>query len=156
VTKNSIEIRIPGFTLCLELQATILSIQTDCTTIAVESSAPPDVFVHHTSSNNVQIIADPGILEFPTCVVEEEHFVPPLAMNKKSSAFISILPRRKTRSTRFAEVEIGWKAMEQAIPILHPLSSMVDEGIVTQEPISSSELSVPVKTNANDGTGIQE
>jgi hypothetical protein len=46
--------------------------------------------------------------------------------------------------------------MEQAIPILHPLSSMVDEGTVTQEPVSSSELTMPVETAANDDTGIQE
>jgi hypothetical protein len=46
--------------------------------------------------------------------------------------------------------------MEQAIPILRPLYSMVDEGTVTQEPVSSSELTVPVEIDANDGTGIQE
>jgi hypothetical protein len=51
--KNSIEIRILGFTLCLELQATILSIQTECTPIVAESSALPKDFVHHTSSNDV-------------------------------------------------------------------------------------------------------
>jgi hypothetical protein len=77
VTENSTEIRIPGFTLCKELQETILSIQTECTQITAESSALPDDSVHHTSSNDVQIIADPGIPEFPTCVVEEEHHVPP-------------------------------------------------------------------------------
>jgi hypothetical protein len=156
VTENSTEIRIPGFTLCPELQATILSIQTECTPIAAESSAPPDDSVHHTSSNDVQIIADPGIPEFPTCVVEEEQPVPPPTTKKKASAFISILPRRKTRSTSFAEATIGWKAMEQAIPILRPLSSTIDEETITQEPVSSSELTVPVETPANNGTGIQE
>jgi hypothetical protein len=45
-------------------------------------------------------------------VVEEEHPVPPPTTKKKSSSFVSILPRRRTRSTRFAEVAIGWKAME--------------------------------------------
>jgi hypothetical protein len=53
VIENSTEIRIPGFTLCLELQGTILSIQTECTPIAAESSAPPNDSVHHTSSSNV-------------------------------------------------------------------------------------------------------
>jgi hypothetical protein len=137
VTENSTEIRIPGFTLCKELQETILSIQTECTQIAAESSAPPDDSVHHTSSDDVQIIADPSIPEFPPCVVEEEHPVPPPATKKKAPAFISILPRRRTRSTRSAEATIGWQDMEQEIPILHPLSSMVDEGTDTQEPVSS-------------------
>jgi hypothetical protein len=112
--------------------------------------------VHHTSSNDVQIIADPSIPEFPTCVVEEEHHVTPPATKKKASAFVSILPRRRTRSTKSAEATIGWKTMEHAIPILHPLSSMVDEGTVTQEPVSSSQLTMLVETVANDGTGLQE
>ena len=87
--------------------------------------------MHHTSSNDVQIIADPSIPEFPTCVVEEEQPVPPPSTKKKASAFISILPRRRTKSTRSAEATIEWKAMEHDIHILHPLSSMVDEGTVT-------------------------
>jgi hypothetical protein len=155
VTENSTEIHIPGFNLCPELQATIVSLQTECTPIAAESSAPPDDSVDHTSNNDVQIIADPGIPEFPTCVVEEEQPVPPPSTKKKASAFVSILPRRKTRSTSFAEATIGWKAMEQAIPVLHPLSTTIDEETVTQEPVSSSNLTVLVKTPANNGTGIQ-
>jgi hypothetical protein len=60
--------------------------------------------------------------------------VPPPATKKKTTTFISTLPRRKTRSTRSVEAAIGWQDMEQAIPILCPLSSMVDTGTVPQEP----------------------
>ena len=89
-------------------------------------------------------------------MVEEEQHIPPPSTKNKASAFISILPWRKNRSTNFAEATIGWKDMEHAIPILRPLSSMIDEETVTQEPMSSSELRVPVETTANNGTGIQE
>jgi hypothetical protein len=61
VTENSTEVCIPGFNLCPEMEATIVSLQTECTAIAVESSAPPDDSMDHTSNNDVQIIADPGI-----------------------------------------------------------------------------------------------
>jgi hypothetical protein len=88
-------------------------------------------------------------------MVEEEKPVPPPSMKKKASAFISILPRRKTRSTSFAEATIGWKAMEQAIPFLRPLSTTIDEETVTQEPVSSSNLTVLEETPANNGTCIQ-
>jgi hypothetical protein len=134
VTENSTEVRIPGFTLCTELQETILSFQNECTQIAAESSAPPDDSVHHTSIDDVQIIADPSIPEYPPCVVEEERPVPPPTTKKKTPAFVSILPRRRTRSTRSVEAAIGWQDVEQAIPILHPLSSMVDAGMVPHEP----------------------
>jgi hypothetical protein len=72
VTENSTKIRIPSFNLCPELQATIVSLQTECTPIVVESSALLDDSMDYTSNNDVQIIADLGIPEFPTCVVEEE------------------------------------------------------------------------------------
>jgi hypothetical protein len=111
--------------------------------------------VDHTSNNDVQIIEDPRIPEFPTCVLEEEQPVPPPSTKKKASSFISILLRRKTRSTSFAEVAIGWQAMGQAIPILRPLSTTIDEETVTQEPVSSKKLTVLVDTPANNGTGIQ-
>jgi hypothetical protein len=45
--------------------------------------------------------------------------------------------------------------MEQAIPILHPLSTTIDEETVTKEPVSSSNLTVLVKTPANNGMTIQ-
>jgi hypothetical protein len=45
--------------------------------------------------------------------------------------------------------------MEHAILFLRPLSSPIDEETVTQEPVSSSELTVPVETPANNGTLIQ-
>jgi hypothetical protein len=67
-------------------------------------------------------------------VIEEEHLIPPLATKKKTTTFVSMLPKRRTRSTRSAEAAIGWKDVEQAIPILHPMSSMVDTGTVPQEP----------------------
>jgi hypothetical protein len=138
VKENSTKIRIPGFTLCPKLQATILSIQTKCTPIATESSTLPDDSMHHMSSNDVHIIIDPCIPKFSPCVAGEEQHIPPPTTNKKAFAFISILPRRKTRSTSFVEETIGWQDMEHAIPILCPLSSMIDEEIVTQEPVSSS------------------
>jgi len=55
------EIRIPGFTLCKELQETIFSIEVECKKIAVESSALIDDFVHHLSSDEVHIIQNPII-----------------------------------------------------------------------------------------------
>ena len=54
-------------------------------------------------------------------------------MKKKAPTFVSILPRRRARSTRFSEATIGWKDVEQVIPILHPLSTMVDAETVPQE-----------------------
>jgi hypothetical protein len=63
-------------------------------------------------------------------VVEEERHVPPPAMKKKTPTFVSILPRRRTRSTRSFEAAIGWQDVEQVIPIIHPLSSMVESGMV--------------------------
>ena len=76
-------------------------------------------------------------------------------MKKKASTFVSILPRRKTRSTSFAVEEFRWQAMEQAIPIIHPLSTTIDEETITQEPVSSSSLTMLVKTLANNGTNMQ-
>jgi hypothetical protein len=95
-----------------------------------ESSMPPDDSTHPMSIDDVQITTDPNIQNYPPCVVEEEHHVPPLATKKKITPFISMLPRRRTRSTRFVEATIGWKDMEQVVPILRPLSSMVDTGMV--------------------------
>jgi hypothetical protein len=121
------EICIPSFTLCKELQETILLIQARCNQIVVESSAPLDDFVHHSLSDDVQIIPDLGILEFPPCLVVEQ--CPPSlqATKMKAPTFVSTLPKRRTRSTRSTEETIGWKNMAQAIPILHPLSSIVNE-----------------------------
>jgi hypothetical protein len=116
---------------------------------------PPDDFVHPMSIDNVQIITDPSIQEYPPCVVEEEHPVPPLATKKKTTTFISMLPRRRTRSTRFSESAIGWKDMEQAIPILHPLSFMVDTGMVPQEPTDNVET-VPQELVLTDTNVTQE
>jgi hypothetical protein len=55
------EIHIPGFTLCKELQETIFSIQAECNQIAAESLAPLDDYVHHSLSDDVQIIPNPSI-----------------------------------------------------------------------------------------------
>ena len=133
VTENSTEVRIPIFTLCIELQETILSFQNEGTQITEESSAAPDDSAHHTSIDDVQIIEDPSIPEYPPCVVKEECPVPPLAMKKKTTTFISTLPRRKTRSTRSVEAAIGRQDMEHVVPILRPLFPMVDAKIVPQE-----------------------
>jgi hypothetical protein len=85
------------------------------------------------SIDEIQIISDPSIPECPPCVIEEEHPVPPPAAKKKTTTFVSTLPRRKTRSTKSVEAAIGKKNMEQVIPILHPLSSMLDTETVPQE-----------------------
>jgi hypothetical protein len=66
---DPMEIRIPFFTLCKELQETILSFQVECKQIAVESSALLDDFVHHSSIDEIQIIQDPIIPYFPPCLV---------------------------------------------------------------------------------------
>jgi hypothetical protein len=138
-------VRIPGFrlcpelqetiffTLCPELQETILSFQTECTQFAAESSVMLDDSAHPMSIDDIQIITDPSIPEFPPCVLEEEHLVPPPATKKKTTTFISTLPSRKTRSTRSVEATIGRKDMEQATPILCPLYPMVDVEIVPQK-----------------------
>jgi hypothetical protein len=106
------EIRIMGFTLCKELQETILSIQAKCKRIAPESSALIDDFVHHSSSDEVNIIQTPILADFPPCLVVEEHPLSPKAKKRKSPAFVSTLPRRRTRSTRSTRVAVGWKHME--------------------------------------------
>jgi hypothetical protein len=136
------EIRIPGFTLCKELQETILSIQAECKQIAAESSALLDDFVHHSSSDEVQIIQNPNIAYFPPCLVVEERPPSPKAKKRKTHVFVSTLPRRRTRSARSTEAAVGWKNMEQEIPILHPLSSIVKEVTVTQEPVPSNNMTV--------------
>jgi hypothetical protein len=133
VTKNSTAVRIPGFTLCPELQETIFSFQNECTQFAAESSVLPDDFAHPMSVDDIQIIADPSIPEYPPCVLEEEHLVPPPTTKKKTTTFVSTLPRRKTRSTRSVEAAIGRQDMEQVIPILRSLPPMVDVGTVPQE-----------------------
>ena len=66
----------------------------------------PDDSAHPMSIDEVQISSDPSIPEFPPCVVEDEHPIPPRATKKKASSFVSILPRRRTRSTRSAKVAI--------------------------------------------------
>jgi hypothetical protein len=136
------EIHILGFTLCKELQETILSIQIECKQIAVESPTLVDDSMHHSSSDEVHIIQDPSIPYFPPCRVVEE-FPPSLKENKRNThVFISTLPRRRNRSTRSTEEEVGWKNMEQEIPILRPLSSIDKEVIDTQEPIPSNNMIV--------------
>jgi hypothetical protein len=72
LTQKSTEVHIPSFNLCPKLQATIVSLQTKCTPITVESSARPDDSMEHMSNNDAHIIVDPSIPEFPTCVFEEE------------------------------------------------------------------------------------
>jgi hypothetical protein len=104
----------------------------------------PDDFMHPMSIDDIQIITDPSIPEYPPCVLEEEHPIPPPATKKKTTTFVSTLPRRKTRSTRSVEAAIGRQDMEQAIPILHPLFPMVDAETVPQE------STVHVETNPQE------
>jgi hypothetical protein len=93
----------------------------------------PDDSTHPMSVDDIQIITDPSILEYPPCVLEEQQHVPPPATKKQTTTFISTLPRRKSRSTRSVEVAIGRQDMEQVIPILRPLFPMVDAGTIPQE-----------------------
>jgi hypothetical protein len=116
--------------------------QAECKRIAAESSAPLDDSVHHSSSDEVQIIQNPSIADFPPCLVVEEHPPSPKEKKRKTPAFVSTLPRRRTRSARSTGATVGWKHMEQAIPILHPLSSIVKEVTVTQEPVPSNNMTV--------------
>jgi hypothetical protein len=98
--------------------------------------------VHHSSSDEVQIIQDPNIPDFPPCLVVEE--LPPSPKEKKRNTpiFVSTLTRRRTRLARSTEVAVGWKNMEQEIHILHPLSSIVKTMTVTQEPVPSDNMNV--------------
>jgi hypothetical protein len=106
------EICILGFTLCKELQETILSIQAECNQIAAESSTLLDDYVHHSSSDDVQIIPDPSIPKFPLCLVVEERPPFPKETKRKDPSFVSTLPSTRMRSTRFTEAVVGWKNME--------------------------------------------
>jgi hypothetical protein len=144
------EVCISGFTLCKEFQETIFSLQAECTRITAESLAPLDDSMCHSLSDDVQIISDPSIPEPSPCVVFEEcppspclvveEWPPsPKAKKMKSHVFISTLPRRRTRSARSIEEIVGWKNIEQALPILRPLSSVVKEVVVTQEPATQEE-----------------
>jgi hypothetical protein len=136
--------------LCKKFQATIFSLQEECTRVTVESSALLDDFFHHWMSDEVHIISDPNIPKFPPCVTVEEH--PPCeiakehppspkATKKKDILFVSTLPRRGTRSMSSIKASVGWKDMELAIPILHPLSSIVKE-TATQELFPSNNMVV--------------
>jgi hypothetical protein len=98
--------------------------------------------MHHLTSDDVQIISEPNILEFPPCLVVEEHPPSPKANKRKTHAFVSTLPRKRTRSARSTGAAVGWKNMEQAIPILRPLSSIVKEVTITQEPVPSNNMVV--------------
>ena len=135
------ELRIPGFTLCKEFQDTISSLQEECQRVAPESSSLLDDFVHPSSGDEVQILPDPSIPEFPPCMVVEELLAssslfieehPPSPKPKKRSfVFISTLPKRRTRSARLVEATVGWTNIEKAVPILCPLSSFVQNEAVT-------------------------
>jgi hypothetical protein len=132
-TNNSTKVRILGFTLCTELQETIFSFQNECPQFATESSVLPDDSTHPMSVDDIQIITDPSIPEYPPCVLEEEQPVPPPATKKQTTTFISTLPRRKTRSTRSVKDAIGRQDMEKVVPILRPLFPMVDTETVPHE-----------------------
>jgi hypothetical protein len=160
------EVRIPGFTLCKEFQATILSLQEECTRVTTESSAPLDDFVHPSMTDEVQIIPDPSIPEFPPCIVVEErppsscqiveeHPSSPKPTKKKDNVFVSTLPRRRTRSTRSTAAAMGWKDMEHAIPILRPLPSITTE-TATQEPVPSDDMVVTQEPAAQEETVQQD
>jgi hypothetical protein len=148
-TENFPGVRIPGFTLCPKLQETIFSFQSECAQFPVESSVLPDDSAHPMSVDEIQIISDPSIPKFPPFVIEEEHLVPPPTTKKKTTTFVSTLPRRKTRSTKSVEAAIGKKNMEQAIPILCPLYSMLDTETVSQESTIHVEIDTqePVLTD---------
>jgi hypothetical protein len=76
-------------------------------------------------------------------LIIKEH--PPPKPKRISSVFISTLPKRRTRSARLAEAAVGWTNIEKAMPILCPLSSVVQNEAVTQEPTSSPNLAVTQK-----------
>jgi hypothetical protein len=154
-TENSPWVRIPGFTLCPELEETIFSFQSECAQFPVESSVLPNDSMHPLSVDKIQIISDPSILECPPCVIEEEHPVPPPAAKKKTTTFISTLPRRKTKSTKSIEAAIGKKNMDRAIPILCPLSSILDTETVPQESTLHIETD-PQEPILTDTTVTQE
>jgi hypothetical protein len=140
---DPMEIHISGFTLCKEFQETILSIiQAKCQQIVAESSALLYDSMRHSSSDEVQIIQDPSIPDFPPCVAVEERPPSPKEKKRKTLVFVSTLPRRITRSTRFTEATIGWKNMEHTIPILRPLSFVDKEVTITQEPVPSNNMTV--------------
>ena len=98
--------------------------------------------MHHSSSDEVQIIQNPTIAYFPPCLVVEECPPSPKLKKRKAPSFVSTLPRRRTRSTRSTGAIVGWNHMEQEIPILLPLSYVVKEVIVTQEPVPSNNMTV--------------
>jgi hypothetical protein len=112
--------------------------------------------VHHSSSDEVQIIQDPNIPYFPPCLVVEECPPSPKEKKRKMCVFVSTLPRRRTRSARSTEATIGWKNMEQTIPILHPLSFVVKIMIVTQEPIPSDNMTVTQEPTSSQNLAVTQ
>jgi hypothetical protein len=161
------EVRIPSFTLCKEFQETILSLQVECTRMTAESSALPDDSVHHSTSEDVPIISDPIIPKFPPCLVVEErppspclvfeeHPPSPKSNKRKSLVFVSTLRRKKTRSARSTKASVGWKNMEQAIPILHPFSFVDKEVVVTQEPVPSNKMTMTQETASSQNLVVTQ
>jgi hypothetical protein len=117
-------------------------------------------------TDEVQIIPDPSIPEFPPCIVVEErppsscqiveeHPSSPKPTKKKDNVFVSTLPRRRTRSARSTAAAVGWKDMEHAIPILHPLPSITTE-TATQEPVPSDDMVVTQEPAAQEETVQQD
>lgn len=95
------------------------------------------------STDEVQIIGkNHSIVGFLSCLIVEEHPPSPEKKKRKIPTFVSTLPRKKTRSARTTGAVVGWQNMEHAIAILLPLSSLVEEAIVTQEPTPSNKLTV--------------
>jgi hypothetical protein len=116
--------------------------------------------------DEVQILPDPSILEFPPCIVVEE--LPPYSCQiveehpssvkptkKKDNVFVSTLPRRRTRSARSIAAAVGWMDMEHAIPILHPLPSITID-TATQEPHASDGMVVTQEPVAQEETAHQD
>jgi hypothetical protein len=99
--------------------------------------------VHNSLSDKVHIIGEhPRIVDFPPCSVVEEGPASPKAKKRNTLAFVSTLPRNKTRLARSTTTTVGWKNMEQEIPLLRPLSFVVQEVTSTQQPVPSNNMTM--------------
>jgi hypothetical protein len=92
----------------------------------------------------IQIPENPCTDDLQSYIVIEEEPKPSTRRKRKSAAFVSTFPRRRTRAAVVAEAT-RLKTINIEIPILHPLSPLCpnsDTVTITQEPINS-----PTKEN---------
>jgi hypothetical protein len=114
-----------------------------------ESSAMRDDYSKNLPhKETIQILENPCIDDLQSYIVIEEEPAPSAQRKRKSIAFVSTFPRRRTRAAKEARL----KTINIEILVLHPLSPLCrnsDTVTVTQEPVNN-----PAKEN--DGVTVTE